>query len=54
MSEGLRTIDKLTDAELRRHYVVAVKQYNNAYKTKKEIEEEMARRFEKELEENRK
>lgn len=51
--EGLRTVDKLTDAELRYHYVLAVKQYNNAYKAKKEIEEEMFRRFEKDLEENR-
>jgi hypothetical protein len=51
--EGLRTVDKLSDTELRRHYVVACKQYNNAYKTKKEIEEEMLRRFEKELDENR-
>ena len=51
--EGLRTIDKLPDADLRRHYVVACKQYNNAYKTKKDIEEEMFRRFEKELDENR-
>lgn len=51
--EGLRTLDKLTDAELRRHYVVACKQYNMAYKTKKDIEEEMCRRFEKELDENR-
>jgi len=47
------TVDKLTDTELRVHYVVAVKQYNNAYKIKKEIEEEMFRRFEKELDENR-
>lgn len=51
--EGLRTIDKLTDAELRRHYVVACKQYKNAYNTKKDIEEEFCRRFEKELDENR-
>ena len=51
--EGLRTIDKLTDAELRRHYVIACKQYNNSYRTKKEIEEEMYRRFEAELDENR-
>lgn len=48
-----RTVDKLSDAELRRYYVVAVKQYNRAYKEKKELEEEMFRRFEKELEENR-
>lgn len=52
--EGLRTVDKLDDTELRRAYVVAVRAYNNAYRTKKEIEEEMARRFEAELEENRK
>jgi hypothetical protein len=52
--EGLRTVDKLSDKELRIHYVVAVKQYNNAYKTKKEIEEEFFRRFEKEIEDNRK
>ena len=51
--EGLNTVDKLTDTELRRHYVVAVKAYNNALKNKKEIEEEMFRRFEKELDENR-
>lgn len=49
----MNTVDKLTDTELRRAYVVACKQYNNSYKAKKEIEEEMARRFEKELEENR-
>ena len=51
--EGQRTVDKLTDTELRMHYVVACKQYNNAYRAKKEIEEEMFRRFEKELDENR-
>ena len=51
--EGLRTVDKLDDTELRISYVVAVKQYNNAYKAKKEIEEEMFRRFERELEKNR-
>ena len=51
--EGLRTVDKLTDAELRRAYVVACNNYNNSYKSKKEIEEEMKRRFEAELEENR-
>lgn len=52
--EGLNTVDKLSDTELRRSYVVACRSYNNAYKAKKEIEEEMARRFEAELEENRK
>ena len=51
--EGIRTIDKLDDTELRRHYVVACRQYDNAYKTKKDIEKEMYRRFEKELDENR-
>ena len=53
MIEGIRTVDKLTDTELRRHYVVACRAYNNAYKAKKEIEEEMCRRFEKELGDNR-
>lgn len=53
MIDGLRTVDKLSDAELRRSYVVACNSYNSAYKAKKEIEEEMKRRFEKELEENR-
>ena len=47
------TVDKLDDTELRRAYVVACRSYNNAYKAKKDIEEEMCRRFEKELEENR-
>lgn len=50
----MNTVDKLTEEELRRHYVLAVKQYNNAYKVKKEIEEEFFRRFEKELDERRK
>lgn len=49
----LRTVDKLDDTELRRSYVVACRAYNNAYKTKKDIEEEMFRRFERELDENR-
>ena len=52
--EGLRTVDKLDEKELRIAYVVACRAYNNAYKNKKEIEEEMYRRFEKDLEENRK
>lgn len=51
--EGLRTVDKLSETELRRAYVVACNSYNSAYKAKKEIEEEMKRRFEKELDENR-
>ena len=53
MIEGLNTVDKLSDTELRRAYVVAVKSYNNAYKAKKEIEDEMFRRFEAELDKNR-
>ena len=54
MNEGIRTVDKLTEAELRRHYVLVVKQYDNAYKVKKDIEKEMFRRFEAELEKGRK
>lgn len=49
----MNTPDKLSDTELRRAYVVAVKNYNNSYKAKKDLEEEMFRRFEKELDENR-
>ena len=49
----MNTADKLSDSELRRAYVVAYKNYNQAYKAKKELEEEMFRRFEKELEDNR-
>lgn len=50
----MNTVDKLSEEELRRAYVVACKSYNTAYKSKKEIEEEMYRRFEAELEERRK
>jgi hypothetical protein len=50
----MNTVNTLSEEDLRRHYVSAVKQYNNAYKVKKEIEEEMFRRFEAELEERRK
>lgn len=53
VNEGLNTVDKLSETELRRAYVVACNSYNNAYKAKKEIEEEMKRRFEKELDDNR-
>ena len=45
----MRTVKELDDKELRQTYVVACRQYNNAYKNKKEIEEEMFRRFELEL-----
>ena len=51
--EGLRTVDKLDDKELRIAYVVACNDYKRAYNAKKEIESEMFKRFERELEENR-
>jgi len=51
--EGLRTVDKLDDKELQIAYVVACKDYKRAYNAKKEIEEEFYRRFEAELEKNR-
>ena len=44
---------ELTDKELRQAYVFASRRYNEAYKEKKELEEEMFRRYEKELEEHR-
>ena len=50
----MNTVDKLSDTELRRAFVVACRSLDNAYKSKKEIEEEMRRRFEAELEERRK
>jgi len=46
-------VNELSEAELRRHYVLAVKEYKNAINVKKEIEEEMFRRFEKDLDDNR-
>lgn len=49
----MRTVKELNDTELRQAYVVTCRQYNNAYKSKKEIEEEMFRRFEIELESNK-
>lgn len=48
-----KTIKELEEKELRQAYVFACRKYNTAYKEKKEIEEEMFRRYEKELEENR-
>lgn len=50
----MNTVDKLSEEELRRAYVVACRTYNSAYRSKKEIEEEMFRRFEAELEKGRK
>lgn len=50
----MNTVNTLSEEDLRNHYVLAVKQYNNAQKIKKEIEAEFFRRFEKEIEERRK
>jgi hypothetical protein len=50
----MNTVDTLSDTELRRALAVACRSLRNAQKAKKEIEDEMERRFEKELEENRK
>jgi len=49
----MKKVEELTDTELRQAYVVTCKEYKNSYKNKKEIEEEMFRRFENELERNR-
>ena len=49
----MRTVKELNDTELRQAYVVTCRQYNNVYKNKKEIEEEMFRRFELELGSNK-
>ena len=49
----MKTVAELDDKELRQAYVIACEQYDNSYKEKKSIEEEMRRRFKKELEENR-
>ncbi len=46
-------IKDMSDKQLRQAYVLACKQYNQAYKDKKDIENEMYKRFEIELEENR-
>lgn len=48
----MRTIHELDDTELQNEYVFTTRRYNEAYKQKKEIEEEMYRRYEKRLEEN--
>ena len=49
----MNTVDTLSEKELRIAYVVACRAYNTAYRNKKEIEEEMFRRFEKDLDDNR-
>lgn len=49
----MKSVTELDDKELRQAYVSACRRYNESYKEKKNIEEEMCRRFERELEENR-
>ena len=49
----MKKANELTEQELRQAYVFAIKRYNEAYREKKELEEEMYRRYERELEENR-
>ena len=49
----MKTASELDEKELRQAYVFACRRYNEAYKQKKELEEEMYKRYEKELEENR-
>ena len=49
----MRSVTELTDKELRQAYVLARRRYKEAYKEKADLEEEMAKRYEKELEENR-
>lgn len=44
------TLQELSNEQLQINYAVALKQYNKAYKTKKELEEEMLRRFNDEAE----
>lgn len=49
----MKSVLELDDKELRQAYVSACRRYNESYKEKKSIEEEMYRRYEKELEEHR-
>lgn len=49
----MKKIVELDDKELRQAYVFACRKYNDSYKEKKAIEDEMFRRYEKELDENR-
>ena len=49
----MRRCCELNDKELRQAYVSATRRYNEAYKEKKELEEEMFKRYERELEINR-
>lgn len=46
----MKLISDLTDKELQNEYVFITRRYNEAYKLKKQIEEEMFRRYEQELE----
>lgn len=49
----MKSVSELNDTELRQAYVYATRRYNDAYKEKKQIEEEFYRRYERELEANR-
>lgn len=49
----MKSVTELDDKELRQAYVSACRRYNESYKEKKSIEDEMYRRYERELEENR-
>ena len=43
-------VQELSDEQLHIHYVTTLKQYNVIYKQKKDLEEEMLRRFNEGLE----
>ena len=49
----MKSVVELNDTELRQAYVYATRRYNDAYREKKQIEDEMFRRYERELEANR-
>lgn len=47
------TINEMTDIQLMQAYVIACKQYDQAYKDKKDIFDEMKKRCEAEIDKNR-
>lgn len=49
----MKSVAELNDTELRQAYVYATRRYNDAYREKKQLEDEMFRRYERELEANR-
>jgi hypothetical protein len=49
----MKSVLELNDTELRQAYVYATRRYNDAYREKKQLEDEMFRRYERELEANR-